>query len=495
MIEGDKINKSESKWIAKILNIQILHNKGFNFKQDGKEFIARIQIRELTKLVGYRSHMNPGMSMNFRWVRDTDANKHLLTNYLIKQVILKRLACAVNHQYSPCCHCFTRKKPKKGEGHKGIIKDSLLLLLGEEEKSKALEYKKELRSQNRSLTKKEFRRILTVPLLAYFKNRVSLTKVAAFIRSLPRRDGCFRFPMIKHAPLIFCPGPCPISESKKSLSFKVDLVSNDPAINHHVRLPLSPSLSPRRGRTRFTKKSVKNGKKLKIEERTGKKINNLEKNVGTSAVSSQGQSPLILTESECSSEKSQICKNEALLSNSASLKPPLTETVSCKDNDNNLDPSFDLSCFKGTKSTLIIQIAEPLAPQSHCLEEKDSSDQTKVTVNNQAPPPTQFSPNTNKRAFCGAVCVNKRSVLGKRCKASSGKVSSSVIGVSGLAEEDEEMVEDKENRIDGNQKRILNLEKLRSLKKEIAELDKKILRSLIGSHRRKRRMKGYLGPK
>ena len=485
-------NKSESNWIAKLLNIRVQYygSKGYHFTRDGEEFIAVIQIKQASKLITLRAIKSPEISKSFRWVRDTETNKMLLTNYLIKEVIVYSLGWSCRYYFTPCCHSFSITKPTSEQGHKGIVSDCLLLLLGEEEKFEALDYRFKLRERYQLLDKCDFFNMVKWPLLAYVKKRVKLTKLKEFIESLPRRDGCFQFPLIKNKPFRICPGCSPIPNPPEPLEFKVDLVCDDPAINDQIKQPSSKlSQKPKR---RLKKLS----QKCKIDFLNPKDEKNLIKEVRTSSISSQDLAPSIAFQSGCLNKENQTDKKMTENSTKNASKPEFSQGASFKVHLIRKDANSLPYYFIGNRNSDKGQTGEILA-QVELPKDKACSHDQIPSFTSKTHVVFGSKPSNRQRPGVRVGCNTNRPLLGKRGVSRGVQDDSSLLEMLRLFGQKVKKIEGKENRmINANRPGSQKMQNKKNgwQKKEVVELDKKILRNLIGSHRRKRKMKGFLGP-
>ena len=293
----------ETMRIAKSLNITKRKGaSGLHSTEDGEEKIALLEIKQGSKIIERRNRNDPSTAQNLRWVRNTQANKRILANYLLKRVVIYQLNHRRTLYYTTCCNTFSVKKPSEKQGHKKIISDYLLLLLGEKEKSKAITLRKGVRKQKKFKDQKELRKHLKPLLLSHFANEASLSHLNKFIEGLPQRDGCFQLPLVKKRRFSSCSGPCPLLKSEKPLKFKVDLVRDDVNLNQKETPCSSPSPSPQREKSIFTKSSQKNNsnKKAKTDFISAKK------SFPVSNASSNDLPPPIFLESKSSRARDEI---------------------------------------------------------------------------------------------------------------------------------------------------------------------------------------------
>ena len=269
-------NKKESRKIAKNLNIYVKKlTKALSFTQDGDAQIALLDIKYTSNLIVHRVNKNPEQAHNLRWIRNTHRNKRILAGYLMRRVVKYILGNTGGMCYMPCCNSFSDRKPKEGHGHKEVTTDCLLLLLGEEIKSKSIAFKNQERQKNKMISQNEFLRLFRPKILPFFKDKTPLEWIGAFIERLPKKDGCFRLPLIKNKPFPKCPGACPLEKSNKALQFKVDLLNPPPkATQTNTLNPSPPSL---RKNPRYTQSSKKTNKKLKEHFISAKKRNSSSK--------------------------------------------------------------------------------------------------------------------------------------------------------------------------------------------------------------------------
>ena len=133
-------------------------------------------------------------------------------------------------------------------------------------------FKKQERKKNKLLSRDEFFKLFRPKLTTYLKEKSPLEWLGKFIESLPQRDGCFQFPLVKLKPFEICPGKFPLLTLGKSLKFKVDLTPNDQSFGSQIG-ENSPS-QPLRNHPRYTqsyKKNKSKNKKLKTEFLSSKK--------------------------------------------------------------------------------------------------------------------------------------------------------------------------------------------------------------------------------
>ena len=102
-----------------------------------KRRIVTLQIENLCNKISHERRKDVSFAQNMRWVRNTVKNKKILSNFLIKKVILGKLVHSQNFFYLPCCNIFSTVKPT-GQGHHGVRENPLLFLLEEEEKTELL---------------------------------------------------------------------------------------------------------------------------------------------------------------------------------------------------------------------------------------------------------------------------------------------------------------------------------------------------------------------
>ena len=256
-------NKKESRKIAKNLNIHVhWDTKALSFTQDGDTKIALLDIKQASQSIVHRMPKNPDQAHNLRWLRNTEQNKRILADYLMRRVIKYILGQSTGLYYMPCCNSFSFLKPKEDQGHKQVTNNCLLLLLGEEIKSQAIAFKKQEREKNKMVSWIEFLRLFRSKVLPFFKEKTPLEWVGGFIENLPKKNGCFQLPLIKQKPFLKCPGPCPLFKQGHPLLFKVDLVTSH-SDSHSMLSPTSSPAEPRRTHSRYTKSSKKKNKKLK----------------------------------------------------------------------------------------------------------------------------------------------------------------------------------------------------------------------------------------
>ena len=262
-------DKKESRKIAKSLNIKVdKRNKALRFTQDGDTKIAVLEAKEASQSIVMRIRKKPDQAHNLKWVRDTERNKRILVGYLMNRIVFEILGRKISFAYIPCCNTFSICRPKEEQGHKQVTRDCLLLLLGQQGKSEVKAYKKQER-QKKSLSYNEFLKLFRPKLRTYLKDKSPHEWMGKFIDSLPQRDGCFQFPLIKKKPFETCPGSCPLLKSEKRLGFKVDLVTGNS--DFLQRKSRSPSILSSKEKQKSTKSSKKNRKKLKIDFRSEKK--------------------------------------------------------------------------------------------------------------------------------------------------------------------------------------------------------------------------------
>ena len=299
MIKNNNVKESER--IAKSLKFKL--QKGYNalsFIQDGETKIALLDVKEASNSIVQRLSKNPDQAHNLRWIRDTERNKQILGGYLMRRIIVSILGSKEVFYYMPCCNSFSYHKPKEGQGHKQVNSDCLLLLLGEQERYEVRAFKKQQRQQNKSISWKEFLKLLRPKLTSYLKKKSPLEWVGHFIEGLPQKDGCFQLPLIKCKPFETCPGSCPLLSVGKPLEFKVDLTTKNPEFDFQAA-PHSPSHSqPRRTHSRYTKSSKKkqsSNKRLKTQFLSSKKKQSLS-NDQTSKISYDLPPPIFIESQE-----------------------------------------------------------------------------------------------------------------------------------------------------------------------------------------------------
>ena len=139
-----------------------------------------------------------------RWVQDTDENRAALRDYLIKSVFFTKTGIR-NMRYLPCCNLFyhsSKIQKKSVPVHKDSWKVSKRLLT-EDEREQIKGLVKPERKKYRGIGQNNLVKDLhphLIELLRGFK----LKRLDDFVKSLPRNDGCFEFPLIMPSLCIHC---------------------------------------------------------------------------------------------------------------------------------------------------------------------------------------------------------------------------------------------------------------------------------------------------
>ena len=214
--------------------------------------IVPLEIETAASRISHAKVNDPQFSDNLRWVRNTQENRQILTDFITKRVLIRKIISGTNWSYLPCCNVFSMLKPK-GNGHKDVKWNPLLFLLEADERSKALTQKKKLWLKNNSLSQTEFKNLATPQLLVFLKAECELGKIKKLVEGLPKKEGCFHLPFITNRFNEDCPGQSPLLKSGASLDFKVDLVVSP-------TLQLNPNVNPQ---PRIQSKSKKNNNKSK----------------------------------------------------------------------------------------------------------------------------------------------------------------------------------------------------------------------------------------
>ena len=186
--------------------------------------VIPLEIENAAHRISRSSGKDLQFGQNLRWIRDTEPNREVLFDYLIKRIIIKKILSSVNWSYLPCCNIFCRSKPT-GSGHHGARWNPFLFLLNEKETSKVLTFKKKLRQKNRSLSLTNFKYVARPEIFKFIKAELELKKLHELIEELPRKCGCFHLPLAIQQDKDECPGPSPLLAKGAKLDFKVDLVS------------------------------------------------------------------------------------------------------------------------------------------------------------------------------------------------------------------------------------------------------------------------------
>ena len=189
--------------------------------------IVPLEIETAASRIAKSKTKDPQFSDNLRWVRNTQQNRQILTDFVIKKVIIRKVILGTNCSYLPCCNVFSMYKPK-GKGHKDVRWNPLLFLLEPLERSKVNNKKKKLKLQNSSLSKPEFKKFATRQLMVFLQTECELSKLKKLVEDLPKMDGCFHLPFMSHHFDENCPGQSLILKSGAPLDFKVDLVAPPP---------------------------------------------------------------------------------------------------------------------------------------------------------------------------------------------------------------------------------------------------------------------------
>ena len=112
-------SKTESLRIAKSLNIRLVKCvSGLQFTEDGDDNIALLDITKASLSISHRMRNDPSTAHNLRWVRDTETNKRILANYLIKRLIIYLLNYGPTFYYTPCCNSFSQSKNQNQQRNK-----------------------------------------------------------------------------------------------------------------------------------------------------------------------------------------------------------------------------------------------------------------------------------------------------------------------------------------------------------------------------------------
>ena len=107
--------------------------------------------------------------------------------------------------------------------------------------------------------------------MKFIKTELELKKLKTLIENLPKKDGCFWFPLTKRKYSKKCPGSCPLAESDAPLRFMVDLSTEDPLIQIQVKKTAV-------GKTPRKKEQIRrpvvgdSQKKLKVEPKENTKM-------------------------------------------------------------------------------------------------------------------------------------------------------------------------------------------------------------------------------
>ena len=299
------ISRRSSIKIARGLNIRLQReNNALEFTKDAGNIVALLDMTQASVCIVRRMKNDPALGHELRWIRDTDQNKRILESYLIKRIITHTLGLSENLHYTSCCNCFSQKKPKEEQGHKKVISDCLILLLGKEQKARAITFRKQLRRQNKSKKEAELRGIFKLEFLNYFQKESRLNSLRIFIEDLPKKDGCFQFPLIKWKPFPTCPGPCPQLKTSKPLRFKVDLFTHDPYIKQRIASSLFQKPDPIQPKSTPTKFLQKRSNETQIDSSKGKAKKRESKSF--SSESSCDGPPPIFVESEYSGDEPEV---------------------------------------------------------------------------------------------------------------------------------------------------------------------------------------------
>ena len=174
---------------------------------------------------------------NLRWVRNSERNREVLFDFIIRRILIYKLLRSANWRYLPCCCVFSRQKPT-GEGHKDTKINPLDFLLEEDEKNKALDFKSKLKKKYSSHPqKKDLAKVAKAEVFSFFKTELKLGKLTKLIEDLPRKDGCFYLPLCKEKYTDDCPG-CSLflNPGAPPLKFKVDLFSKPQNQQHASKI-------------------------------------------------------------------------------------------------------------------------------------------------------------------------------------------------------------------------------------------------------------------
>ena len=233
-------------------------------KLEGEESeVIPLQIERATSKYQKSKASDPQFSLNLRWIRNSKKNREVLTNFIIKRIIITKVIKGKNWTYLPCCNVFTRKKPT-GKGHEGAKWNPLLFLLDQEERSNVLTFKKKLLLKNSSVPKNDRFAVLKPQVFSYLKANVELKEVRKLVEGLPQKDGCFHLPLFRGSYPDDCPGPCSLAESDEPLNFKVDLFSIDTEGKNKMKSSRSATYSKNLKKNQGS--AVHHLKKLKVED-------------------------------------------------------------------------------------------------------------------------------------------------------------------------------------------------------------------------------------
>ena len=160
-------------------------------KKDQKDQIVKVETDRL----------NSKFPLNFkevlinypRWVQDTPKNRIALKRHLARSAIYRGRSLHLM-KYLPCCNLFFIEK-KAGHGHKAPVKANFLLLTEAEKK----EIRKFIKGERKKRPDEKYSKFKAdlVPDVIELIQGFELTKIDSFIDSLPKKDGCFEFPLIR----------------------------------------------------------------------------------------------------------------------------------------------------------------------------------------------------------------------------------------------------------------------------------------------------------
>ena len=168
-------NIIESNRIGFSLNYELANGtKAISFTQEGDTKIAVLDVKQASKYIVHRILKNPEKAHRLRWVRKTRRNKQIMAEYLMRRLVKNKLAGNLTFYYMPCCNSFSSFKPSQNQDHNMGIKDCLLLLLGKEDKSRAIAFKKQEREKNKSIYHSEFIKLFRPKILPFFKDKTPL---------------------------------------------------------------------------------------------------------------------------------------------------------------------------------------------------------------------------------------------------------------------------------------------------------------------------------
>ena len=199
-----------------------------------------------------------------RWVQDNPQNRLVVKNYLINDVLYRKRGTSLM-RYLPCCNIFYLQKNKKVEDHQNRIK-ARDLLLNDKEKKLIAKFFKEERKKGPNLEYIDFRNQL-IPDLVELIQSLQLQKIGIFIDSLPSKDGCFEFPLIRCYAALSCAEKQLNQRSRVGIVKKRHNLVLEASKNKKTKIPISPQildqgeLSPNASKIRSL--YISSGKKLK----------------------------------------------------------------------------------------------------------------------------------------------------------------------------------------------------------------------------------------